>query len=97
LWTFRRRCRPNAHARTPTDQPSSLEQVATNAPHMLVLAEAVQMLMANEHMVNVLDLKGEAVEAGSLVIHAEKGVMIDIIITGIDPTELADDILLSPA
>src|SRR5215469_5910000 len=64
------------------------QQMAANAPHMFILAQAVQVLVADEYIVDVLNLEGEMVEAGSLIPHAEECVMIHIIITSIDPAEL---------
>jgi hypothetical protein len=61
---------------------------------VLELAETVQVFMANEHVIDVLHLKRKVVQAGSLVPHTEEGMVINVIIAGIDPTELTDDVLL---
>ena len=53
------------------------EQVAADAPHMLVLLLADEIFVAHEHVVDVLHLEREVVEAGLLVLHAEEGVVID--------------------
>src|SRR5262249_50829683 len=73
------------------------QQVAANAPHMFILAQAVQVLVADEYIVDVLHLEGEMVEAGSLILHAEERMMIHIIITSIDSAELTNDVLFLPS
>ena len=50
--------------------------------------------MANEHVVDVLHFEGEVVKAGSLVPHAEERVVVHVVVAGIDPAELADDVVL---
>ena len=50
--------------------------------------------MADEHVVDVLHLEREMIEAGAFVPHAEERVMVDVIVAGVDPAELADDVVL---
>jgi hypothetical protein len=72
------------------------EQVTADAPHVLELAETVQIFTADEHVVDVLHLERKMIEAGALVPHAEEGVVINLIVAGIDPAELANDVLPLP-
>ena len=63
-------------------------------PHMLVLAKPLQVLVVLEDAVDVLDLVGDVVQPGLLVVHAEQDVMVDIVLAAVEPAEGADDVLL---
>ena len=69
------------------------EQMAADAPHMLVLAEALEVLVTHEDVVDVLNLERKMVEAGPFVLHAEECVMVDVFGAGVDAAELADDVV----
>jgi hypothetical protein len=63
---------------------------------VLVFAGTAQIFVADEHVVDVLHLERKVVQTGAFIPHAEEGVMVNIIVTGIDPAELTDDVLLIP-
>src|SRR5262245_17163916 len=70
------------------------EEMPANAPHVLVLAEMREMLMSHEHVVEVLHLEGEVIQARALVPDAEEHVMIDVVLAPIAPVERPDDVVL---
>src|SRR5690242_4159532 len=70
------------------------QQMAADAPHVLVLAEALDVLVVLEHAVDVLDLVGDVVQPDLRVVDAEQHMMVDILLAAIEPAEGADDVLL---
>src|ERR1700689_3038934 len=72
------------------------EQVAADPPHVLVFTEAVEILMANEDVVDILNLKRKMIEASTFISHTEERVVVNIVVAGIDPTELPDDVVFVP-
>src|SRR5262245_18062553 len=71
------------------------QQMPSDPPHVLVLAELLQMLVSGEHVVDVRHLEGQVVQAGSLVTHAEENVMVDVAGAAVEPIERADDVVLA--
>src|SRR5690349_19448401 len=80
------RVRPMLMHATPGIGPVVIDltakQVAADSPHVFVAAEAAQVLVADEHVVDVLHLEGEVVEARSRIPHAEEGVVVDVVVAG---------------
>src|ERR1700733_5163675 len=72
------------------------EQVAADPPHVLEFTEADEILMADEDVVDILNLKRKMIEASTFISHTEESVVVNIIVAGIDPTELPDDVVLFP-
>src|SRR5919204_4414114 len=54
------------------------EQVPPDAPHVLVLADLLEILVPGEHVVDVGDLEREVIQARTLVLDAEEDVMVDV-------------------
>jgi hypothetical protein len=73
------------------------EQVASDTPHVLVPAKTVQMLVADEHVVDILNLERKMIEPRPIIPYAEEGLVIDIIIASIDSAKLTDDVVLVPS
>jgi hypothetical protein len=63
-----------------------------NAPNMGV-ALRLQVVVANHHVVDVLDLVGQVIEAGFLALDAEKDMVVDIGLAAIEAVERADQIV----
>ena len=63
------------------------QQVAPNAPHVLVLVLFGQMRMAHEHIVNVLHFVGEMVNSCNGRLDSKKGVMVDKVVAPIQSVE----------
>src|SRR6267142_296175 len=70
------------------------EQVASHAPHVLVLAEALEVLVILEHRVHVRHLERHVVEPRALVAHAEERVVIDVLLAAVAAVEGADEVVL---
>src|ERR1700724_1518631 len=70
------------------------EHVPADAPHVLVLPELGQVVMAHRDIVDILNLEGQMVETGLFMVEAEEHVMVYIGITAITPIERADQIAL---
>src|SRR5256885_5765263 len=70
------------------------EEMASDAPHVLVLAELRQVLVAGEHVVDVGDLERQVIEPGALVLDAEEHVMVDVRAAAVAAVERPDDVVL---
>src|SRR5258708_39907586 len=62
---------------------------------MLVLAELLQVMVAGEDIVDVLDLEGQVVEPGPAVGEAEEDVVVDILLAAVAAVERADEVVLA--
>src|SRR5262252_1303613 len=71
------------------------QEMPADPPHVLVLAELLQMLVPGEHVVDVRHLERQVVQAGALVPDAEEDVMIDEGGAAVEPVERADDVVLA--
>src|SRR5262245_14808424 len=71
------------------------EEMPADAPHVLVLAELPNVLVAGEDVIDVGHLEREVVQAGALVPDAEEHVVIDIGGSPVEPVERADDVVLA--
>src|SRR3989449_7798718 len=71
------------------------EEVPSDSPHVLVLAELSQMLVPGEHVVDVRHFERHMVQAGPLVPDAEVHVMVDVRTPAIEPVERADDVVFA--
>src|SRR5215213_4824706 len=70
------------------------QQVAADAPHVLVLADLLDVLVILEDGVDVLRLVGNVVQPRLLVVHAEQHVVVDIFVAAVEAAEGADDVVL---
>src|SRR5262245_37090327 len=71
------------------------QEMPADPPHVLVLAELLQMLVSGEHVVDVRHLERQVVQAGALVPDAEEDVMVDEGGAAVEPVERADDVVLA--
>src|SRR5262245_1905363 len=67
--------------------------MAADAPDVLVGAEALQMLVPDEDVVDVLNLEGEVIEPGPRMADAEERVMVGILGATVAAAEGADEIV----
>src|SRR5438876_9661291 len=72
------------------------EQMPSDPPHVLVLAELPEVLVAHEDVVDVLDLEGQVVEPRALVPDAEEHVVVDVFPAAVAAIEGSDDVVLAP-
>ena len=72
------------------------KEMPAQAPHVLVRADLLQMLVAEEDVVDIKHFEGEMVEAGLLVLQAEEGMVVDILVAAVEPVERTDDVVLAP-
>src|SRR4051812_18605985 len=56
------------------------EKVTADPPHVFIFGQAVEVFVAHEHVVDVLHLEREMVQAGTCVAHAEERVVINVVI-----------------
>src|SRR2546425_8740423 len=71
------------------------EEMAADAPHVLVLAESHQILVILEHRVDVRHLEREMVQTRALVSYTEEHVMVDVLVATIATIERSDDVVLA--
>src|SRR5215510_3476049 len=71
------------------------EEMAADAPHVLVLAESHQILVILEHRVDVRHLEREMIQTRALVPDAEEHVVVDVLIATVAAIERSDDVVLT--
>src|SRR6185312_10064018 len=69
------------------------KHVAADAPHMLVLAFLDEVFVADHHVVEILHLERQVIEADLLALDAEEDMVIDVIIAAIAAIERADEMI----
>ena len=70
------------------------EHVPADAPHVLILAVLLEIIVTHADVVDVGDLERQVIEPGLLVREAEEHVVIDIAIAAVAAIERADDVVL---
>src|SRR6266508_1288267 len=71
------------------------QEMATDTPHVLVLAQPRHVLVAHEHVVDVLHLERQVVQPRAIVPDAEERVVIDVGRAPVEPVEGPDEIVLA--
>src|SRR5262245_61685956 len=79
----------------PIVEELAADQVAANAPHMLV-ALLLQMLVADHDVVDIGGLERQVIEAALVAANAEEGMMVDIAVTAVEAVERADNVAFLP-
>ena len=69
--------------------------MAPDAPHVLVLAKALHVLVTHEHVVDVLHLVREMVQPRAVVADAEERVVIDVGRAAVEAVERPDEVVLA--
>ena len=70
------------------------QHVPADAPHVLVLAELREVVVAHADVVDVHHLEREVVEPGLLVVETEEHVVIDVMLAAVAAIERADQVVL---
>ena len=63
------------------------DDMTAGAPHVAVVARRMEVIVADQQIVDVGHLEGEVVETGTLPFDAEQSVVIDIACALVDPVE----------
>ena len=67
--------------------------MAADTPYMFILAGLLEMLVAEHHVVDILDLKRHVIEADFVTLDADEGVMIDEILAAVAAIESSDHVV----
>src|SRR5713226_3506804 len=71
------------------------QEMAPDAPHMLVFAGRLEMLVTHEDVVDIDDFEGQVVEPDPLVGDAEKHMVVDVLVAAVEAIEGADEVVLA--
>src|SRR4051812_44275359 len=69
------------------------EHMPPDAPHVLVVAELLEIVVAHADVVDVLHLERQVVQSGLLMRQAEEDVMVDIVIAAVAAVERTNQVV----